>query len=402
MALENNIDYKSAKKDADIAKNNIKVSNRLQNPDINTFWNLGKAGAGNPQEIGLSETIEIAKRGARKKLAKSNYELAKANLEYTKFDLKMDVREAYVNLVAAKSVLKTLQDQQKLLQDLLNIAKKRAAAGASPEMDVIQAEIALNQMVTQVNTAKVNVKSAAFEFNKAINMKTNNSMEFDSADDIFTNKNNFIALLTPDAKSALPAFSSIEENSMKNRYDLKIAKQQVDVAKKNLTVVARQRVPDLALQGGYGFQTKGMSDDGTFKNGAYVGASLINIPILYSYRPEIKNAKLQVEQAELNYESTENKAQKDLNNAYEKFVTAKMNLNFYNDKLLKESGEMIRISQRSYEVGKSNLTSLIVMQQSYRSIIVGYTYAVADYYNCWIDFLREVNTEEFKLDDESV
>lgn len=402
MAVQNNIDYTAEKLDIDIAKNNIKAANRLQNPDFNVFYNFGKAGSGNPQQIGLSETIEIAKRGARKKLAKSNLELTKENVSYYEFDLKMDVREAYVNLVAAKSILNSLKQQQQLLEELVAIAKKRVAAGAAPEMDVIQAEIALNQMITQVNTAKVNVKSASFDFNKVINPKDQTDIIFDSADDLFNDKKNFTGLLTPEPESELPQFDSIAENILKNRFDIRIAKQQIDVAKKNLTVVARQRIPDLAVLGGYGYQSKGMSDDGTFQNGAYAGASLVNIPLFYSYRPEIKNAKLEVEKAGLNYNSTRNKALKDLNNAYEKFLTAKLNLNYYNNKLLKSSEEMIKLSKRSYEVGKSNLTTLIVMEQSYKSIIVGYTYALAEYYNCWIDFLREVNSEELKFNDEAV
>lgn len=402
MAVQNNIDYTAEKLDIDIAKNNIKAANRLQNPDFNVFYNFGKAGSGNPQQIGLSETIEIAKRGARKKLAKSNLELTKENVSYYEFDLKMDVREAYVNLVAAKSILNSLKQQQQLLEELVAIAKKRVAAGAAPEMDVIQAEIALNQMITQVNTAKVNVKSASFDFNKVINPKDQTDIIFDSADDLFNDKKNFTGLLTPEPESELPQFDSIAENILKNRFDIRIAKQQIDVAKKNLTVVARQRIPDLAVLGGYGYQSKGMSDDGTFQNGAYAGASLVNIPLFYSYRPEIKNAKLEVEKAGLNYNSARNKALKDLNNAYEKFLTAKLNLNYYNNKLLKSSEEMIKLSKRSYEVGKSNLTTLIVMEQSYKSIIVGYTYALAEYYNCWIDFLREVNSEELKFNDEAV
>lgn len=400
LAVKNNIDFYANKLDAEIAKNNIKVANRLQNPDFDVFYNFGSAGKGNPQLFGMTETIEIAKRGARKKLAKANFELAKENLKFYEFDLKMDVREAYINLVTAKSILKTLQDQQELLQDLLAIAQKRYDAGASPEIDVIQAEIALNQMITQVNTAKVNVKSAIFEFNKTINPKDKAYLKFDTSDDLF--KDNFIDLATPSPKNKMPEFETIAEDSLKNRFDIRIAKRQIDIAEKNLTVVARQRIPDIEVQAGYGYQSKAMSDDGRFKTGAYAGASLVNIPLLYSYRPEIKNAKLEVEKAELNYVSTQNKALKDLNSAYEKFVTAQMNLNFYNDKLLKSSDEMIRVSKRSYEVGKSNLTSLIVMEQSYKSIVVGYTYALADYYNCWIDFLREVNQEELKTDSEVI
>ncbi len=402
LAVENNIDYKAEKLNVDIAKNKIKEANQLQNPDFNVFYNLGKAGSGNPQQLGLSETIEIAKRGPRKKLAKSNLELTKYNTDYFKFDLKMDVREAYINLVAAKSILHSLEQQQKLLEELLAIAKKRVSAGAAPEIDVIQAEIALNQMITQVNTAKVNVKSATFEFNKVINPKNQTDTQFDTADELFNDKENFLQLLTPQPKEELPSFDTISENSLKNRFDIKIAKQQIDIAQKNLVTVTRKRIPDLAILGGYGYQSRGMSDDGRFQSGGYIGGSLVNIPLLYTYRPEIKNAKLEIEKAELNYESVQNKAIKDLNSAYEKFVTAKLNLNYYNDKLLKESEEMIKISKLSYQAGKSNLTSLIVMEQSYKSIIVGYTYALAEYYNCWIDFLREVNAEEFNVENESI
>ena len=37
------------------------------------------------------------------------------------------------------------------------------------------------------------------------------------------------------------------------------------------------------------------------------------------------------------------------------------------------------------------------MKQSYKSIIVGYTLALADYYNSWTNFLREINDEDFEI-----
>ena len=402
MAVENNIDYQASKMDIGIAENKVKASNRLQNPQINTFFNIGDIGRGNPQTAGLSETVEIAKRDARKKLALANLELTKQNLDYIKFDLKMDVREAYVNLVLAKEILNVLQSRQKLIQDLLEIAKKRVAAGEVEEVDVIQTEIALNQLVIQVNTQKANVKSAMFDFNKAINIKNEGSIKYDALDDNFSDKDDFIALLSPKPRDKLPPFELIMENSLKNRYDIKIAKQEIDVAKKNLVYVARQRIPDMELQGGYGFMTKGMSESGAYMNGAYAGANIVNIPLFYTFKPEIQNAKMQVNQAELKYTSVENKAVNDLHSAYEKFLTAKLNLNYYNDNLLKNSNELIKVAKKNYAQGKSSLTTLIVMEQSYRSIVAGYTYALADYYNCWIDFLREVNVENFDLKEESL
>lgn len=402
IAIENNIDYQASKMNIDIAANKVKVSNRLQNPEIQTRFNMGGIASGEPQTTGLSEKIEIAKRDARKKLAQANLDLEKQNLNYTEFDLKMDVREAYVNLVAAKEILIVLEQRRRLLNDLLAIAKKRVAAGEVEEIDVIQTEIALNQLVIQVNTQKANVKSAMYDFNKAININNKNNIKYDAQDDNFSDKDDFIALLSPKPLDKLPSFASIMQNSLKNRYDIKIAKQEIDVAKKNLVYVTRQRIPDLEIQGGYGFITRGMSDSGSAVNGAYAGANIINIPLFYAYKPEIQNAQMQINQAELKYMSVQNKAVNDLNGAYEKFVTAQINLNYYNNNLLKNSNELIRVAKKNYASGKSTLTTLIVMEQSYRSIVAGYTYALADYYKCWIDFLREVNVENFDLNEESV
>ena len=38
IAVENNIDYQASKMDIGIAENKVKASNRLQNPEINTFF----------------------------------------------------------------------------------------------------------------------------------------------------------------------------------------------------------------------------------------------------------------------------------------------------------------------------------------------------------------------------
>ena len=395
VALKNNLDLKSAQLEINIAKNNIKSANRLQNPSIDAFYFMGGAGRSEPKQLGISQDIEIAKRSARKNLAKSNLKLAEKNIGYTKFDLKMDVREAYINLVAAKSILHTLEQQKQLQEELLEIAKKRATAKKVPEVDVLQAEIALNQMITQVNSARVNVKTALSAFNKIINDP--NNITYDSMDKIFSEENNFDEMLTPPPDFEFPEFSEIVNKALENRYDIQISKQQIDVAEKNLTVVVRQRIPDISIVGGYAYQVGSQTDSGNFNSGAYAGASLVNIPLFYNYSPEIQNATLKLKQAEINFASTKNKAIKDVSAAYEKFLTAVENLNNIEKKIVKDSEELIEISKESYEQGKSDITSLIVMKQSYRSIIVGYTYALAEYYNSWTNFLREVNDENFDL-----
>ena len=81
-------------------------------------------------------------------------------------------------------------------------------------------------------------------------------------------------------------------------------------------------------------------------------------------------------------------------------MTAAENLNHYEKKIIKGSEHLIDISKKSYEKGEPDIVSLIVMKQSYKSIIIGYAQALAEYYNSWTNVMREVNDENFKLNNE--
>lgn len=397
IAVKNNIDLESEKLNLVIAKNEIKKANRLQNPSIDSFYFYGAAGNSEPRQWGISQNIEIAKRYARKNIAKSNFKLVEKNVEYAIFDLKMDVREAYINLVATKSILDTLEQQKELQEELLEIAQNRVEKNIAKNIDIIQAKIALNQLITQINTAKVNVETALSNFNKVIN--TRDKIVYDSKDKIFIEENNYEEMLTPNPELKFPEFETIADRALEKRGDLQIAKQEIDLAEKNLVLVAHQKYPDIQISSGYAYMPSAYSDNGNFHNGAYLGASLTNIPLFYNYSPEIQNARLQLEQAELKYLSTKNKAIRDINASYNKFLTARANLKRFEFDIITNSEDLIEMSKKSYEIGDSDITSIIVMKQNYKSIIIGYTQALADYYNSWTNFLREINDENFSINE---
>ena len=400
VALKNNIDLEATKLNIDIAKNKLKIANRFQNPSIDSYYFMGNSASSEPKQFGISQNIELAKRSARKDLAISELKLEDKKLDYSTFDLKMDVREAYVELVAAKSVLYTLLQQKELQEELLKIAQSRVKEKNAPTIDVIQAEIALNQLMTQINSAKMAVKKNLAYFNKVIN--SSNGIEYDSMDKLFAEENNFEEMLTPPSTNKFPSVDKIVKEALEHRFDISISKQELEIAEKELKVVIRQKVPDIQISGGYAYLPSRDSQSNSLEHGAYAGASLINLPLFYNYEPEIKNANLKILQSQLNLESTKNKAIKDVTASYEKFLTAAENLNQYEEKIITNSADLIDISKKSYEKGEIDIVSLIVMKQSYKSIIIGYTQALADYYNSWTNVLREINNENFSLKTEKL
>lgn len=393
-ALSHNLDIKGNRLNVDRAKNDIKTANRLRNPYFLSFFNSGAASNDNPNNAGLYFPIDIAKRGPRKNLAKSNWELTKGNVALAELNLRLDVRQAYVDLVTAKSTLKILNEHRKLLQELLWVAQKRFDAGAAPEIDVIHAKMTLNQLLIQVNSANTGVYVARYNFNRVLNSKT-----FDTKEDYLPEQNEFISLLTPKPTSKTPDFQELLNIAIDKRLDLKNAQKDIDVAQKNYVVVVRQRIPDIELGAGYMFVPASKATDERFSQGMYIGGNIINIPLLYQYSPEIKNAKIQIEQKEIAYDSLKHNAIMRLHSSYDEFNTAQANLNYYNDILLSESGQFLKMTKRSYQVGKTNLMNFIFVEQSYKSIMMGYTQALADYYNAWVNILREVNDEELKLNE---
>lgn len=397
LALQNNI--RSSEIDLEVAKNNIKVSNRLQNPVIKNFWNFGRACEGNPNQIGLVQTIELFKRGARKNLAKSIYNTEAQEFEYNKFKLKMDVSEAYVKLVVSKLLLNKYKRQQEFHEKLLNISNINKSKTEEEKLETIEAKIALNQIITEVNKAKANEKISRLAFNKVINSLDGN---YDAIDSELKKDEDTIGINIPLSSTKLPLFEDIAENAIKNRIDVKIAKNQVEIAKKNLSVVVRQRIPDIEISSGYGFQPAKTSPSNTFESGAYIETNIVNIPILYTYRPEIRNAKLEIEKANLNYISTVNQAKKDIEIAYEQLVSAKLNLESYNDKILRESEELFSLFEKIYKVKKMDFASLAAVEESYQDLIVGYSEAISDYYLGWINFLREIYSENFEFESEKI
>ncbi len=381
MALDGNIELQEQRKNLGISQNNIKKANALKNPQVQSNLLMGPIGKGNSSQVGLMLPIEISKRGARKKAALTDLSYTENKIKDYEFKLKLRVRTSYFNLLVAKSELKIMQDRRELLEDLLNIAKNKPKDSPNYEIEVLQADMKLKKQDVNINRVKMDIRSAQYNFNRVLNL-SNNPTLYDVKDySVFGQE--FYTQLN------LPNYEELEAIALKNRYDIKMSEDKITKAKQDLEVITRQRIPDLYLSGGYAF-----AHDGT--SGAYVGAGF-DIPALYRYTPEIKNAKLEYDKAQLEYNSITNITKNVIHTNYDKFIMAQENVGHYKE-IVEESNKILNLSKQRYKKGKTSLANLIIVEHSHQELLNEYLEAVRAYYNSYIALLQEIGLDNFTID----
>ncbi len=391
IALKTNPQVQMKKLEADIEKNDVKIANRLQNPSISTFQNIGATAQGNPQEVGADYVIELLKRGKRKNYALIKEAIAKDNKKLYELTLAYEVKKAYIDLLYKKTNLKILNEQKELAKEILEDIETEYQNNKLPKTDVVQAKIALNRSIMYSNLARSEVISARNYFNAVMNSY---ETDYDIKDNEL--KDNFKALLTLSPKDNSLNFEKIKNYTLQNRYDLKIAENEIEAAKRKLQEVKSKLIPDLELEGGYGYETKGISDSGRFMNGAFVRVGFTNIPLVYQYQPEIKNAQLEIEKAQLKYDDVRIDIIREITDAWEKYTVSKENLNFYDKELLSNSKELLESSMASLDKKEINITNFLVSKKLNLELILGYQEALRDYYFNFAELLETMGVVELK------
>ena len=231
------------------------------------------------------------------------------------------------------------------------------------------------------NKSKAEVKTAQYAFNKVLNLE-NNMNFYDVKEESVFGEEFFTNLELPDYKELL-------EYAFSHRYDIKMAIAKLEKTKKDIKIATHKRIPDLQLSGGYAFSHEE-------KQGAFIGAG-IDIPVLHTFNPEIKNAKLEYEKTQLEYNSIINITKNIISTNYDKFIMAQENVNYYKS-IIEDSRKVLNLSKQRYKKGKTSMTNIIVVEHSHQELLNEFLDAMGIYYNAYIDLLTELGMDNISID----
>lgn len=380
LALENNLDLKSKRKKAEELQQEIKIANALKNPRFESNFLIGRVTRGNSSQFGLSVPVEVAKRGIRKKIAQTNLDIVEKEIKASEHDIKIEIMKNYFNILYLKSVVLIFQEREKLFKNLKTIAEQKSKKYVNYDVDILQADMKYKRQLVYLNKAKADLLIAQFKLNDTINIKNSENMYDTIEESLFINDLSLLNL------TLLP-YQTIEDTAMKYSYSLAIAESNITKSEQEVTQAKRQRIPNLTIGGGTAYQTAHQTG-GDSLPGAYIAIGA-DIPILYSYSPDIKKAKIVLERSNIDKDSFENHLRYALKQDYNEFKYAKANMEHYKS-ILSESQKLMNTYSKRYEKGQTSLQNFIQVETMHQETLKDYIGAAQAYYNSYLNLMQNV------------
>lgn len=193
-ALQNNLNIKIEQADVDIADTEIGIakSDLLPQVDATTsfsvtdeFTAFSRQGAQGRSNIilsgGLSQVIFAEPLLANLAIQKMLKESEEKQLLQTQLDVVIDVTNAYMNILFAKSNLDIQQQNVERNKDNYDISKAKEAIGYTGASDINRWEAELANSNIELNNAFAGLRQAKFQLNQLLNRPINEAVEIEEA-----------------------------------------------------------------------------------------------------------------------------------------------------------------------------------------------------------------------------
>jgi outer membrane protein len=405
-AMDNNISIKQSQLDlenADISKSEA-IGNYLPNLNLNgnNSWNSGltqniTTGILEQQvvrNLSVNATAGITIFDGLRNLrtfqrAKLEQLASQYSLELMKDDIALFVANAYLQILVNKQQLAVLVEQNNVTKEQIEITRKTVEAGNAPKGDLLEIEATDADEEQQIIVAENNLRIS--KINLAQTLLIENYQDFDIADEEYDVPLTDILSNTPE---------DIIAKAKQERYDIKVAEEQLNIAEKDIEIARSQLYPtlngfinyntresdrertisggvdpdnpsreigvvqstgDLVVAPNFQLETRGPSSffNQLSRNDGYTIGAQLNIPIFngFATRNQIKRAEVAAMRAEYQLEQTE----LDLEaNVYQAYVDAQGAAKSFEAALKAVESQKLAFeyAQQRFEVGVSNAFEL--------------------------------------------
>lgn len=316
--------------------------------------------------------------------AKRQVKATKLELLTTLWQFRNDIRRAYTEAVVAQESYQTLSELADLSSRLLEIAEKRLSLGDVPELDILKARLANAQVLIDLEQGRRRVLKARQQLNIVVGAPLDRPI---SAVRLPAIAKPDKSEMLPDFSTAVPSLTDMLQLAMANRLELKAIAQQISVAQAQLYNAIGNIIPDPILATGQSIT--GNPPTGPKLLGFYMIMNF-EIPTFTFSQGDITRLKATIRQYYMQYHSQENQISAQVSAAYNNLTAARERIRVYQEHVLKDSADVAQLARLSYEMGESDITSALSVQQANMQTRQLYLDAVSAYQQAYTDLEQAI------------
>ena len=300
----------------------------------------------------LHQTVEWpGMRAARQDAAEAGLAGATVGLDEAKLNLISDVKGMFYELLLAERTVELLQQNLEIVQEVARIVRARVRSGEGPQFESVKADVEVLKAKQEMTKAKnvVRVKLVGLNTLTAGALGTRYQVQGD-----------FRSLrdrLDPEQMAS----RDLSQHPILQRQGKLVEQAELTVTKER-----QSRVPNVTLFGGYARETgrEGM-----------VGGVSLPTPLWYRQQGHIATALGTQRKEEAELLRARNDLMRAINQHAREAETAQDQILVYEEGLLKQAQEALRIAQLSFRQGASSLLDVLDAQRVQRQITVDYNQA---------------------------
>ena len=299
------------------------------------------------------------------KLDQLNLEAATADLEKAKNDIRMQVAQAYVQILYDMEIAEVAHRQIEI--DSMQVVRLQAFVdnGKAAEAELSQQKATLANSRLTATQADNNTRLAILSLTQLLELPTPDGFAIVKPNlDELVGLSGLSELITPDQIYAEAL--GVKPEILSQELKLKGTEHSIKIAQAG-------NLPTLSLSGGLGtnyYTTSGFKSDGfgtQLKNNfsQYIGLNL-NVPIFnrFQTRNNIRNARINQENQQLALENTKKTLYKDIQQVYYNALNAQSKEKS-SEEALKSTKDAFLLMQAKYENGKATITEFNESKNTY-------------------------------------
>lgn len=300
----------------------------------------------------VEQTVEWpAMRAARKDAADAGLISATFNLDEAKLNLVAEVKGTFYDLLLAERTVDLLQLNLENVQDVARIVKARVRSGEGPQFELVKAEVEVLKAKQEVTKAKNVVRV------KLVGLDTLTAGALGPRYEVQGDFRSLRGPLDPEQMAA---------RDLSQHPILKRQEKLVEQAEFTVTKERKSLVPEVTLFGGYSTQVETKS---------IIAGVTVPVPVWYQKQGHIAEALGTQRKEEAGLVHALNNLSREINQHAREAQTAQERILVYEEGLLKQAQEALRIAQLSFRQGASSLLEVLDAQRVQRQITVDYNLA---------------------------